>query len=74
MSLGGLITNDMGMIHSGHPKQRKSKGIVVDTEKSLRFQATHAAQDWLLKLMLIKTIYTTCNYFRADSAGDCSNK
>lgn len=72
MSAGCPIINDMSLIHSGHSKERNSKRIVNATEKGLRFQATHASQGWLLKLMLIKTIYTTCNYFRADSAGDCS--
>lgn len=37
-----------------------------------RYPEIYAALNWLLKQMLIKTIYTTCNYFRADSAGDSS--
>lgn len=53
-----LIT-DMGLIHSGYSEQRNSQGIAGATEKGHGLQATHAAQGWLLKLMLIKIIYNT---------------
>lgn len=70
MSAGCPIINDMDVIHSGHSKERNSKGIVGATEKGLRFQATHASQGRLLKQVLIKTIYTTCNYLQVTAQKD----
>lgn len=72
MTNAECLVTDMGLIHSGYSKQRNSKGRAGATEKGLRLQANHAAQGQLLKLMLIKIIYNTYNYFRGNRAGDWS--